>query len=408
LRSRSLGFRAAANTLNQFAVEMGYPFGVSISHQTLINQICRVGLGLIRTQEPINERWACVVDFTMNQGPARLLPPLCIPFSKMKGQKAITLRDVSCVGVYPMIGTRGEEIVPIYKKLFERIGVPTLFLQDEGGNLKSAAELINIARKKEKLKVIPIVNDIGHMSARIAKKMFDKEPIIQELLARLTQFNLKVRLTPYFYLHGPKMRTAGRFMGFIKKVTKWIFYLDQLSNQPGRPIEGSIKQKIKELYPMLAQTIRDLRPLVEVLHCEEAILTALKKRGLTTDTHKFVKKTLQTLSADHPYRKGMEKWLKKTWRIYQKIGLKGSMCVSTDIIESANGVWKQISARSTSNEITGLALAFPTFCQSIDRDRIIKLLESTSQKDLMQWCEELLPTTQRKRKNNKKNGNSPL
>jgi hypothetical protein len=175
LKSHSLGFRAAANTLNHFAPEMGYPVGVTISFQTLINQLCRVGLGLIHSQQPIRQRWACVVDFTMNQGPVRLLPLLCIPFANINGRKALTLQDVICVGVYPMIGTKGEAILPIYEELFERLGAPTIFLQDEGGNLSSAGRLFNAARRKKNLKRVPIVNDIGHMSALIAKRMFERK-----------------------------------------------------------------------------------------------------------------------------------------------------------------------------------------------------------------------------------------
>jgi hypothetical protein len=225
LKSHSLGFRAAANTLNHFAPEMGYPVGVTISFQTLINQLCRVGLGLIHSQQPIRQRWACVVDFTMNQGPVRLLPLLCIPFANINGRKALTLQDVICVGVYPMIGTKGEAILPIYEELFERLGAPTIFLQDEGGNLSSAGRLFNAARRKKNLKRVPIVNDIGHMSALIAKRMFEKEKSVQALLKNLTRFNLKVRMTPYSYLRGPKMRTAGRYMGFMKKGIRWLDYL---------------------------------------------------------------------------------------------------------------------------------------------------------------------------------------
>jgi hypothetical protein len=277
--------------LNELATRLGYDARVKISYQTLINHLCRVGLGVIQNQKRKAGQWVCVTDFTMNQGPVRVLPVLSIPVANMNRKKAITLKDVECLGVIPMVKARGSDIITHYKKLFENKGYPAAFLQDGGGNLRSAAVKINEQRKKKKLAKILIINDVGHFSANVVKKHFDKEKYMKVLLAQVSRFNLKVRITKYAYLKGPKLRTAGRYMGYMKEVLRWLYYLKRLSKGSGRPIEGSLREKILELFPTLIHTVKKLHCFIEVIEIEEFILTHLKKHGLNPKTHRSVKKS---------------------------------------------------------------------------------------------------------------------
>ena len=110
---------------------------------------------MLRAQGMKTDKWVCVIDFTMHQGPVRILPPLRISESSMNHKRAIELSDVECLEVIPMVKTRGEDIVEHYESLFEKVGYPSAFLQDQGGNLKTAVSILNEKRVAKKLKPIP-------------------------------------------------------------------------------------------------------------------------------------------------------------------------------------------------------------------------------------------------------------
>jgi len=164
-----------------------------------------------------------------------------------------------CIDVVSMTDTKGEDILQHYEQVFEKIGYPVAFLQDGGGNLKSAVHLLNEKRVKQQLAPIPIISDVGHYSAQILKGAFHKENYMQELLAQATQVNLKVRLTRYAFLMAPKARTAGRYMGYMKKMLRWLYTLKRFTQGARHPIEGSLQEFILSIFPNLHKTLETLQ-----------------------------------------------------------------------------------------------------------------------------------------------------
>jgi len=349
----------------------------------------------------------CIVDFTINQGPVRVLPLLTVSEASMNLGSALTLKDVDCLNVIPMTRTRGEDIVAHYEAIFEKTGYPSAFLQDGGGNLKSAVTELNQKRASKNLDSIPIIFDIGHFSANVIKRRFDKEAYIQELLDIVTQFNLKVRLTAYSFLMGPKSRTAGRYMGYMKQVLRWLYRLQKLTVGGGHPIEGSLRQFILTIFPDLHKMLSRLETFAVVIEIEEFLLIRLKNLGLNSSTRASIKKKLDQLPADHFYRVEMLQWLEQTWAIHKKIGITGSLCVSSDIIETANGIWKQITQRMALNEATHLVLAFATFFGTpATEEQIEQIITRTPLTEVQQWSATTLPVSQRKLKNFDFNGDT--
>ena len=334
----------------------------------------------------------------MNQGPVRTLPVLGISESSMNQKEATRLKDVDCLDVIPMVKTTGADIVARYESVFERTGYPSAFLQDGGSNLNSAADLLNEKRSANNLPLIPKIPDIGHFSATVVKKKFNKEAYLVKFLDQATSFNLKVRVTKYSFLMAPKARTAGRYMGHMKQMVRWLYRLKTFTREAGRPTDGSLGQFVLEAFPDLCKTIRELTELVEVIDAEEFILKKLKIGGLTQGTYRSTKNRLKSLPEGHFYREAMLTWLENCWTIRKSIGITGALRVSSDIIETANGHWKQITARMAGNETTHLALAFPTFFGDLTEEQIANLIANTSLNEVKDWCEDRVPITQSKLK----------
>ena len=113
-----MSFRVLASLLNRLAPQLGFDSGSTVSYQTLINHVCRLGLGMINTPKGRIGASVCIVDFTINQGPVRVLPLLTVSEASMNLGSALTLKDVDCLNVIPMTRTRGEDIVAHYVQNF--------------------------------------------------------------------------------------------------------------------------------------------------------------------------------------------------------------------------------------------------------------------------------------------------
>jgi hypothetical protein len=386
--------------MKRLAGLLGYIAGDTICSQTMIHYICRLGLGQIQSASEKRGPYLAIVDFTMNQGPVRVLPIIALHPADLYQEegKGVRLQDAECIDVTPMTSTTGEEIADHYEKVFEEKGYPSAFIQDGGGNLRTAVGHLNDKRAAKDLPPIPIIQDLGHYSASIIKKIFEKTEPVQELLEKLSSFNLKVRIGKYSFLQGPAMRTAGRYMGFIAEVLDWLTSLNEMSTGKGRPTEGTLRHFVLSAFPGLNQLTKALASLIEVIEIEKQIHKRLKLEGLTPLTYRAVMRALNKLPDRHPYRLEMIDWLRETWKVYRSLKLTSPLCVSSDLIESANGCWKKIIERSPSSDTTHLILTIPTFFGKWDVNRIEKTLDETSHKQFKEWCDQKLPITQRKLK----------
>jgi hypothetical protein len=75
--------------------------------------------------------------------------------------------------------------------------------------------------------------------------------------------------------------------------------------------------------------------------------------------------------------------------------------VTTDVLESGNGIWKKIMERSPSKESTHLNLLIPLIFGKWGVKEISKIIKDRPKiKEVKEWYQDNLPVTQRKLKRN--------
>lgn len=125
------------------------------------------------------------------------------------------------------------------------------------------------------------------------------------------------------------------------------------------------------------------------------IMGILKNEGLNQSTNNRAEKLLKKLPKSSKTRKIISVWLDKHIKIQKEV-TTNSMPVSSDIIESLFGKFKNAIERSPQSDINRTALLIPVFCGNLDESVINETLNQTKHKELKKWEEENIPYTLRK------------
>ena len=113
----------------------------------------RVGLYCLqKAQHPLDAKWVCIADFTIQIGSKKALIVLRVPLAILRQGKALTLKQVEVIGLSLSQTWNGELVNTYLLSLFERCGWPAHVVSDCGSDIKGARQnnlsisLLNVLR----------------------------------------------------------------------------------------------------------------------------------------------------------------------------------------------------------------------------------------------------------------------
>jgi hypothetical protein len=121
----------------------------------------------------------------------------------------------------------------------------------------------------------------------------------------------------------------------------------------------------------------------------------LKTEGLNQATYRACHEQLKTLPETSVFRTKLESWLRSTLAIQCRLGLgQLGIPVSTDIIESLFGTFKNCLQRQAQQGITQSILAIPALTGSQCPFHLLEALSSVANKEIKAWVVENVPTSE--------------
>jgi hypothetical protein len=97
----------------------------------------RVGLYCLqKVQYPLDAKWVCIADFTIQIGSKKALIVLRVPLSILRQGKALTLTQVEVIGLSLSQTWNGELVNTYLLSLFKRCGWPAHVVSDCGSDIK--------------------------------------------------------------------------------------------------------------------------------------------------------------------------------------------------------------------------------------------------------------------------------
>jgi hypothetical protein len=365
-----------------------------IPHFTsVINWTERLGIGMLKQVKPISEKWAAILDHTNDIGIKKVFVILRINMSVIdeKGS-SVTLKDCECVYMKVSEKVTGESVAQEIEECFNKVGTPSIIIKDRDSTLNKG--VVSYIEKSNK--DIKIVDDITHVVANALKREFENSENYKQFIKMLRDGANKLRQTDVVFLIPPKLRNKGRFQA-ISNLTKWAKKMIDtgIFATRGRAKKGSILERLRGAFPQFNSLKSFMKDFAKTTTVTTSIMGILKNEGLKQSTNDRCVELLKKLDKRSKTREIINTWLENHIEI-QKNVTTHSMPVSSDIIESLFGKFKNTIERSPQADINRTALIMPILCGDLNKLGINRVLNEVRHKEIKEWEDENIGYTLRK------------
>lgn len=381
------GLRSVIKGLQLFNQFLGGALGDIPSHQSIENWLIKVGIVEYydSCKKFCDKDYAIIVDESVTVGSQKALVILAVP-AQHEGH---ALKHKDCEVLAALVGTswKAEDIEEEILKLIDKIGhAPVYWVSDNGRNIRKGAELVGIPRHR----------DISHTIGIFMEREYKNREDFKAFTEKLAKIRLTYHLTYNAYLLPPKGRTMARFMNLTHQVD-WGWQMLK--------IYKGLDERLQEAYKF----IHDYKDLITELHyltdAIDFISARFKQEGLSHFTADFcsdyIRKSL--ICSEHctdgikrvgqeilKYIKEEENLLEPRVERVQMQPIDEAHHISSDIIESSFGKYKDMQPMNKNIGITPIILALPLLGKldtKEDREAFDfkGKLESVRMEDLKDW-----------------------
>jgi len=345
------------------------------THTTLLNWIHKIGYyQLIRTKEKADD-WIIILDESIQLGQDKVLVIFGIREKDIDFSRPLRFQDLSILTERVRKTWTGDLINLELDNLKKELGCIKYAVGDYGSDLKKGLRLANI----------PHVHDITHKIALLLEKMFKNNTEYLELTKQMSEMRIKCAQTKAAYIIPPKQRVKSRYQN-IKIISGWCRKII-------RAIEnGKIKDESYDKVKWILkykQFIEDLSELNSIICDVEKIF---KHNGFSKSTGKECSVKVEELKTDIgiSFKEKFKEYLIETENLLPNVD---KMLMTSDIIESAFGKYKNYVSLNPMAGITNLILCIAAFTSSLDESEIKEALETTTINDIKKWTNEFVGKT---------------
>lgn len=338
------GLRTVVKILEIFNEVLEGKCGKVPCYNTVENWMKKLGLSTYENDnKPTDKKFAYIIDESIMVNREKLLLILGVPADHPG--RPIKHEDVTVIGMKSSGGFKGNDIKQEIEKSIEEIGAkPEYIISDQGHNLTNGIKQSGLLHHI----------DISHAMGTCFKHAYGNQSDFVDFTTLLGKIRLQYHLTDKAYLLPPNMRSIARFMNFHS----WVDWGNKMLE-----CFDKLPEKMQEAYAFILDYKELLVELKAAVSAVEYIETVCKTEGFNLATCNKCKKYItQHVIGNANNRRAMLgieilEYLKE-----QEAKLNGSYesrNISSDIIESTFGVFKQKKSPNKLYGITPFVLFIP-------------------------------------------------
>lgn len=347
------------------------------THVTISTWVKKVGYYQLSQPKEIAGDWVIIIDESIQIGAEKLLLILGIRDSKIDFSRPLNFQDVLPILQISKSGWNAQKVKIEIERAKEILGSIKYAVSDKGSSINKGLELCGI----------PHVHDITHRIANILKKVYKNDNEFTCYLDKLSTLRLQIQQTKWAHLLPPQQRSQSRFLN-LKPMMEWgikiLGYLEKYGEKgENRDETGAIKEKLQWIIEKEA-FIREINQVLDVIN---KIFKLVKNQGICKETVIKCNQFVDELKSTRGEKIKEEIMLYLNEVITTIKGEKRILCTS-DIIESAFGMYKNNISKNALNGITNLSLCIPANTNKIEPIEIKQIMEMVEIKMIKKWTEE--------------------
>jgi hypothetical protein len=397
--AQAVGFRAAENAMKIFWEYLQLT-EKRPAFETIRTWLMRLGVArlLFNKERTKDGQVVWFVDHSCKVGTEKVLAILGIrledlppPGTPLKHEDLMTLL------VAAGQNWKREDVAAQYDLLIEQAGAPIAINSDEAVELQDPASALKNGRKR-----VLVQTDPKHKLANIIKSVIGKDKRFITFQKQLGTTRAAIQQTELSHFTPPRQKTKARFMN-LQSTIRWAVMTQWHLSQPCSTARKEIKPKrMKEKLGWLRSFRRDVAKWKRCLDVVATTLTFINEQALSRGASRKLKKMLGKLARCKASREVVDRTLafikqsEKNLMSLKQPKLRVPM--STEVLESVFGRYKQLERQHNQGGFTSLIASFATLLKPVTANEIKEAFAKVSTKKMRKWVEEQLGTTLQSKK----------
>ena len=322
-------------------------------------------------------KYAEIIDESMMIGSCKLALTLGVP-AEHQGH-ALSHEDTVVLGIETAKSFNAERITIALKNASKRAGHdPEYVISDNASVMKRG---IMDAGYHHHL-------DVSHSLGMFMERVYKRAADFTEYTTCLADINAKHNMRPIAYILPPQQRSKARFIN----MSTWVNWSKQIID-----VYSNLTEEEKEITKFVPANASLIDELDEVLSCVSYIEDVCKTKGLSVETSKLcIRHIKNTIMKGNERMRLLASWFTEYLQSEVSWIGKHKHNVSSDIIESTFGIYKQRTSPNNLYGVTALVLVLPLIDKlaATSPTTLFKIrsgVENYKVKDIKEWGETNLP-----------------
>lgn len=395
--TRRIGLRPTPDVLKMILAWLGVdaklPAWTTVRTWTL-----RVGMAAIKQPIEPADDWIWMADHSNQIGPEKALAIIGLRASQMPppGQP-LTHDDVRVLELSPGTSWKREDMAAAYERLAERCGVPLAVLVDGAVELREGAETLQTSREN-----MLILGDFKHYAANVLKKIVGQDERFSQFSTQLGGTRSAIQQTELAHLTPPSPKPKARFMN-LAPTLRWA---EMVSWQLSHPHSAARREITAERMNDKLGWLREFRDDIQRWNaCQDVVCassTFINEQGLFPGAARQLRDHLRALrnGDDQEAAKATPDSRQVTARLLRFVRQSESplaagqrLPLSTEILESSFGLFKQLERQHSKGGFTSLLAAYGCLLHASTPQSIRRDFAQVSVQDMQAWVTEHLGQT---------------
>jgi len=348
----------------------------------------RVGVSAIDLPLEAADDWVWMADHSCQIGNDKVLVVLAVRASKMPPPgTALKHEDLHVLTVEPGTQWKTEDVAKAYEKLAEKYGVPMALVVDGAAELRDAAEVLQKQRPE-----MVVLNDFKHKAANILKATVGKDAQFTRFTTLVGNTRNAVQQTELAHLRPSGLKPKSRFMN-LAAILHWAALIVWLLDHPEAEGRAGISDaRFTEKFGWVREFSDEIAIWNECQDVISAGVTFMNEQaffcGTTAALRKHMGQTTSSMAGEVKQR-----LLEFTKESEQLLIAGQRLPISTEILESSFGLYKQLERHHSKGGFTSLLAAFGSLLQPVTPQSVKRDLARTSVKQMRDWVTENLGST---------------
>ena len=303
--------------------------------------------------------------------------------------------DVRVLELSPGTSWKREDMAQAYGQLAQQCGAPLAVLVDGAVELREGAETLQKRRENT-----VILGDFKHHAANVLKKTVGQDERFSQFSTQLGRTRSSIQQTELAHFTPPSPKPKARFMNFAPTL-RWANMVSWQLTQPHSKARRNItSDRMNEKLGWVCEFRDDIQRWSA---CQEVVSVSSKfinEQGLFKGAARQLRGHLRTVSNGNDGAKDTDvsrKVKANLLRFVRQSELKlvegQRLPMSTEILESSFGLYKQLERQHSKGEFTSLLAADGCLLHATTPDSIRRDFARVSVNDVKDWVFQKLGNT---------------